>query len=449
MRQPTIPKTVIESLGNEVELINSVDDNIAIDMLIGLDVYWKCMTPQLVTLSDGLVAQKSLFGWIMSGLLSENHQSSECVNNHQLLNLTAISEKTIQSSWELDDDGIDKKETPVTDPIVDRFEETVKNKDSNAEKQCMAPLPSTRITPAPPFSVAGIDHGGPLFTCDYPGKKFYVLLFTCFLLLSLSMFYVLLLTCTVNRAVHLELVESLSTEATIQAIRRFIARRGRPAVIMSYNAKGFIGAKKKMLSSYGPDSPGWKFTAPLSPWWGGYWERMIGTIKGGLRKSIGKKSLTRVELETFLHEIESCVNSRPLTYTGDAMEGIPLTPAHFLIGRIIDSKSSETDISKQPSNDLALRSEIRNQTLNKFWNVWTKEYIRQLPPIRGNDCNKKLHVGCIVLVNSDQTSRLQWPLGIVQQVFPGRDGFVRSVEIKTAKGLIRRPIQHIHCLELN
>ena len=78
-------------------------------MLIGLDVYWKCMTPQLVTLSDGLVAQKSLFGWIMSGLLSENHQSSECVNNHQLLTLTAISEKTIQRFWELDNAGIDKK----------------------------------------------------------------------------------------------------------------------------------------------------------------------------------------------------------------------------------------------------------------------------------------------------------------------------------------------------
>ena len=49
---------------------------------------------------------------------------------------------------------------------------------------------------------------------------------------------------------------------------------------------------------------------------------------------MGKRSLTRVELETTLHEVEACVPSRPLTFVGDELDsGSPLTPFHFLLGR--------------------------------------------------------------------------------------------------------------------
>ena len=77
--------------------------------------------------------------------------------------------------------------------------------DRPAGSQTMAPLPAMRVTQAPPFSVSGLDHGGPLYCCDFVGKKFYILLFTC----------------AVTRAIHLELVESLSCEATLLALRRF------------------------------------------------------------------------------------------------------------------------------------------------------------------------------------------------------------------------------------
>ena len=69
----------------------------------------------------------------------------------------------------------------------------------------MAPLPEMRVAQSPPFSVTGLDHGGPLYCGDYVGKKYYILL----------------LTCVVTRAVHLELVESLSCETTVMALRRF------------------------------------------------------------------------------------------------------------------------------------------------------------------------------------------------------------------------------------
>ena len=54
----------------------------------------------------------------------------------------------------------------------------------------------------------------------------------------------------------------------------------------------------------------------------------------------------------------------------------------------------------------------------------------------------------MVLVEADDRPRLQWPLGIVTQAFPGRDGLVRSVEVKIGSGKLTRSVQRIHDLEI-
>ena len=117
--------------------------------------------------------------------------------------------------------------------------------------QPMASLPSDRVRRSPPFNVTGIDHAGPVYCSDFPKRKFYLLLFTC----------------AVTRALHLELVNSVSLADTMLAIRRFVARRGLPSVIYSDNAKSFIAAQGKMISQYGHRSSRWKYIAPRSPWW--------------------------------------------------------------------------------------------------------------------------------------------------------------------------------------
>ena len=308
--------------------------------------------------------------------------------------------------------------------------------DAPSGKQTMAPLPAMRVTQAPPFAVTGIDHGGPLYCCDFVGKKFYILLFTC----------------AVVRAVHLELVESLSCEATLQAIRRFISRRGMPTTIWSDNAKGFRAAKEKMLSLFGGDGPDWKFIVPQAPWWGGWWERMVGLVKSLLKRSIGKGSLTRVELETTLHEVEACVNSRPLAFVGDELDsGHPLSPSHFLIGRSTGSRADVGQgVPRVSAQDLVLRQEFRTQLLDNFWSCWVNEYIRSLPTCKGSPANQDgIKEGKVVLVRNQGCNRLHWPIGVVEKVFPGRDGLIRTVEVRTAKGVYLRPIQLIHDLEIS
>ena len=120
-----------------------------------------------------------------------------------------------------------------------------KRQDSSPRQQPMSPLPDLRVTQSFPFAVTGLDHAGPLY-CDFPRKKFWVLLFTC----------------GVIRAVHLELVESLSSEQTLLALRRLASRRGLPRVIFSDNAKGFVASPQQL---YKNSSAMWPLIGDLLP----------------------------------------------------------------------------------------------------------------------------------------------------------------------------------------
>ena len=315
---------------------------------------------------------------------------------------------------------------------VKRFCVSCQRQDSDAYKQIQAPLPAMRVKPSLPFTLTGVDHAGPLYCCDVPGQKFYILLFTC----------------ATIRAVHLELVDAMSAEITTLAVRRFMARRGMPNKFLSDNAKGFISAGQKLVLKFGVDGPNWEHIVERAPWWGGFWERLVGSIKSALRKCLGKGTLTRTELETTLHEVEACVNSRPLTYLSQEDGSYPITPAHFLIGRpTILSKASEPERPAEFS--LTERLEIRLQHLESFWNFWTDEYIKCLPPYYGTDKTSELVPESLVLIHDENKKRLEWPLAKVIEVYPSSDGIVRSVRVQTANGPLNRPIQRLYKLEIN
>jgi hypothetical protein len=69
------------------------------------------------------------------------------------------------------------------------------------------------------------------------------------------------------------------------------------------------------------------------PWWGGFFERLVGLVKRCLRKVLGNAKLTFEELLTTLVEVEGTLNSRPLTYIYDEVENDVLTPNHLIFGR--------------------------------------------------------------------------------------------------------------------
>lgn len=302
--------------------------------------------------------------------------------------------------------------------------------------QPAAPLPGARVTQAPPFSVCGIDFAGPVYCSDLPGQKLYICLFVC----------------AVTRALHVELTISLSVCEFMLAFRRFAARRSLPRVIYSDNAATFKAADKQLRAYFGHLTPEWRFIAPRAPWWGGWYERMVRSIKSGLKKSLGSRSLTRTELETILYEIESTVNSRPLTFVSDDVESDrPLTPNDFLLGTTAGA-GFQARVIEDPEcispSILRDREKLCQKRLDRFWSVWSSDYLRSLPVSVSKFSQKGEPRKSSVVLIHDNTPRMQWKMGVIEKLYPGRDGKVRTADVRTSKGVLTRPIQRLHDLEI-
>jgi hypothetical protein len=248
--------------------------------------------------------------------------------------------------------------------------------------------------------------------------------------------------------VHLELVRSFGVDDCVRALRKFFGRRGIPSIIFSDNAKAFKAAQVQLLKIYADVCPDWKFIVPRAPWHGGWWERLVGVVKSALRKTLGVKSLTFAELETCLVEIEACVNSRPLTAMGEGPQDTsPLTPAQFLIGRSHMYVKPDVNELNFESESLVDRKVLHDSMLNQFWDIWSKEYLRNLPVYGKSQKVDEIKEGTLVLVREEGQPRLTWPLGLVTQVCPGKDGIVRTVKVRFRGSEFLRPIQKLHQLE--
>jgi hypothetical protein len=289
----------------------------------------------------------------------------------------------------------------------------------------------------PAFDVTGVDMAGPLHT---KGKK---------------KVYIAIFTCATYRAVHLELCSSLTTEVFIAALRRFVARRGRPSIIYSDNGLNFVGCSNALknvdwvkITEYATVSEiRWKFNPPTAAWWGGFWERMIGVVKQLLRSVLGSARVTHEELETLLCEVESVVNSRPLTYVSEESEElIALTPNHFIRN---GGGSGLPDVDLVERNHLVSRYRNIQHCREELRNRFQKEYLALLVSHGKSRKSRMVKVGDVVLVGNDMKKRIDWPLGLVKEVTPGPDGHVRLARVKTAGGILTRPAQRLYHLEVN
>lgn len=144
------------------------------------------------------------------------------------------------------------------------------------EEQRMADLPVDRTDPSPPFTYCGMDCFGPFQTKQ--GRKVYKR-------------YGLLFTCLCSRAVHIEMLEDLTTDAFINALRCFIAIRGAIRHIRSDQGTNFVGAKgefERALKEFDEERVAaylatkqcdFCFNTPGSSHVGGIWERQIRTVR--------------------------------------------------------------------------------------------------------------------------------------------------------------------------
>ncbi|XP_065093419.1 uncharacterized protein LOC135714077 [Ochlerotatus camptorhynchus] len=255
--------------------------------------------------------------------------------------------------------------------------------------------------------------------------------------------------------------ESAYGASFIAALRRFIARRGRPSHIHSDNGKNFEGAKGELtemfeifrkrneretiVSTCAEEGIVWHFTPPKAPHFGGLWEAAVKVAKRHLFRQLGASRLSYEDMATVLCQIEAVMNSRPLLPMSDDPNDLAaLTPAHFLIG---------TSMHALPDPDLLHITESRLEHYHKlqlhvqqFWIHWRKEYLQELQKdTKSAERNNSIQPGRMVVIVNEQQAPIRWPLARIVDLRPGTDQITRVVTLRTARGIITRPITKI-CL---
>ena len=319
--------------------------------------------------------------------------------------------------------------------------------------QLMGDLPAARVNPVRAFLHTGMDFAGPFkLKMGYVRKPVILEAHIC------------IFVCLTYKAVHLEVVSNQTTEAFQACLRRFISRRNAPAHLYSDNGPNFTGAKNELkrlyswlksestdeaiqhylLSTHGVT---WHNSPPAAPHFGGLWESGVKSMKHHLKRVMGQNRFTFEELCTISCQVEACLNSRPLipltSHNGDGL--MTLTASHFLL---YSAPSSYPEDPRLPARPDLLKTWSQCQSIiQHFWQRWSREYLSTLQKrVKWQNSSPNLQVGDIVVMKLERTFSCHWPLAKITAVFPGQDSKVRVVEIKTATGILTRPVTKLALL---
>ncbi|XP_023197668.1 uncharacterized protein LOC111610010 [Xiphophorus maculatus] len=321
------------------------------------------------------------------------------------------------------------------------------------EKQRMADLPKERVESSAPFTYSGMDCFGPFIVKK--ARKEYKR-------------YGLIFTCLYSRAVHIEMLEDLSTDSFINALRCFISIRGAVRQLHCDQGSNFVGARNeftqalkqcdtKLLEVFLTDKQcEFVFNSPSASHAGGIWERQIRTIRNVLNATFAQCSgrLDDASLRTLLYEAMAIVNSRPLTVDGinDPRALEPITPNHLIM---MKSKVSLPPPGVFVKEDLYATKRWRRvqYLIEQFWSRWKREYLLNISMRqKWHSAQRNLKKGDIVIIKDDNLPRNQWQLGRVVETVQGDDGLVRRVKVQVGErksnsssklSIIERPIQKL------
>ena len=314
------------------------------------------------------------------------------------------------------------------------------------------PLPSERVQWVAPFNHAGVDHTGSYTIKDSQGRK--------------TKAYICLFVCATTRAVHLEVVENL-TSSFIMCLRRLAAAKVMPTLILSDNHRTFIAGETFLLDLQlypsvreylQSKNVWWKHQTPRSPWMGGHFERLVRTIKASLATAISRKLLTLEEFSTVVTDVENINNSRPLTYQSDSTRDVPLSPSQLAWGRdltLMPPLLQPGDPLDEDHDARAIRAqyELLSNALERFRKRWHNEYLLSLREKHYNRCAENtthhLSVGKLVMVRHDNVHCIEWPLGVITAIYPDKRGVIRTAKVEECGKWSLRPLSYLVPLELD
>lgn len=315
--------------------------------------------------------------------------------------------------------------------------------------QMMGDLPECRTVVCHPFLNTGVDYAGPfeLKLTKNTTVKSYAAIFVC-----LS-----------TKATHIEIVSNLTSEAFIAALIRFFSRRGNCLNLYSDNGKNFVGTKtlldplfevlnnetiqNQIYTECSARMINFHFIPPRAPHFGGLWESTVKQIKYHMVRVCDHIKLNFEEMSTVFSKIEAILNSRPLFSESNDPEDVnAITPGHFLIGRPLNALV-EPNYCDVNTNRLK-RWQIMQQITQHFWYSWSTDYLTSLQ-IRSKSITKtEILVGMLVVIKEDNIPPLQWRLGRIKELHPGKDNVTRVVTLHTKYGVVKRPVNKICILPI-
>ena len=314
--------------------------------------------------------------------------------------------------------------------------------EAKTEKQLIADLPDLRLAPhTPPFYYTSCDYFGPFNVKIGRNKQ--------------MKHYGVIFTCLNTRAVHLELAVDLSTMEFMQVLRRFFSIRGQPALMMSDNGSQMVGAERElreMIEGWDADDLKkfcaekgiqWKFVTPAAPHQNGCVESLVKTCKKALKVAIGDQVLTPFELYTCLMEVGNLVNQRPIGHIpNDPDDGAYLCPNDMLLGR---ASSTVPQGPFKETRNPRHRVEFIQRIVDSFWKRWARDVFPTLiPRKKWHTERRNVRVGDVAVLSDDnKVIRGKSTICRVIEVYPGPDGRVRNVKVKTAESEYQRPITKI------
>ena len=184
----------------------------------------------------------------------------------------------------------------------------------------------------------------------------------------------------------------------------------------------------------------WKCITPKRPWKGGTWERLVPLVKRRLHKVVGRSVLNSEELHTVLVEIESVINTKPLTYAFDDGEGVsyPITTSQLLLGRNVMLTPNNLHLEEVSTQELLTkRAKHHPKLLADFDKRWKNEYLIGWREVANRN---RLYENCgvrngeLVIIKDEQCGKSFWKMGRVTKFSNSKDVIVRYVNVRVASG---------------
>ena len=307
--------------------------------------------------------------------------------------------------------------------------------------QKMADLPEVRLEATPPFENVGVDCFGPYIVQQ--GRK------------EVKR-YGLMCTCLSSRAVHIEVLDDMTTSAFILALRNIISLRGNVKRIYCDRGTNFVGASREFKRAFDELDPTeverllaertceFHFSPARASHMGGVWERQIRTAKGVLSGLLhkGKEKLTPSSLRTLFYEAAAIINGRP--YSAAAVESRdvcePLTPNHLLTLKSAPILPPPGDFSEGTEFTKKQWRTVQRYVA-QFWSRWKAEYLSSLRKRqKWHRTHRNLAAGDVVILHDEEQSRNRWKIGLVESVHVSNDGRVRSAELRQAPPCNKRGV---------